>query len=256
MFKVDCTYDLTKLNQNYPKRYIDLINRVVNKMAILFNDELLSVIIGGPSGKGDIIDGYTEVDLYVVLNRYDVKNISKLSKYILLEDIDVVVTYYLIDEVLNDMLDSKTKVLIYEKDKYKVNPTLYGNNLFNIVSYKDIKENDKRVLPTVLHDVRCRYTNLYSNKDLCVDRNFIYQLTVLLKCILNYNDIFVYGYNEVFSKFKLLFELKLGKVEDISNFDIIDTIHNLNDSKANVLAFCKALFEYTEGNLIYINLNN
>lgn len=256
MFKVDCTHDLIKLNQDYPKRYIDLINRAVNKMITLFENELLSVIIGGPSGKGDIIEGYTEVDFCVVLKRFDVKSISKLSKYILLEDIHIVITYYLIDEVLNNMLDSKTKVMIYEKDKYKVNPTLYGNNVFNTVSYKDIKENDERMLPMALHDVRYRYANLYSNKDLCVDRTFIYQLMVLLKCILNYNDIFVYGYKEVFSKFKLLFELKLGRVDEINNFDIIYTINNLNDSKESVLAFCKALFEFTEGNLIYLNCNN
>lgn len=250
MFKIECTHDLLKLNKEYPKRYIDVINRVVNKMVYLFEDNLLSIILGGSCGNGDIIEGFSDVELYVVLNRFDVKNISKISKYILLEEETVLISYYLKDEVINNMIDSKTKVTLYEKDKYNVNPTLYGKNVFKTVTYKDIKKNDENVLPTVLHDVRRKYMYLYSNKDIKVDKSFIYNLTVLLKCILNHNDIFTYGYKETFDKFKLLYELKVNNDYRIIGFDILEVINDLDNSKDKVLEFCNTLFELSEGILI------
>ena len=106
--------------------------------------------------------------------------------------------------ISNNIIDAKTKIMLYEKQTYKVNPTLYGNDtIFNKISYREVKQNDKNSFPVVLHDIRRRYMNLYTNKNEKLEKTYIKKLLVLIKCILNYYDIFSYGYDKTFTKFKL-----------------------------------------------------
>ena len=51
------SYVLKKLNKNYPVKYIELINRIVNLMISIFDDNLITIVLGGSGGKGNIIDG-------------------------------------------------------------------------------------------------------------------------------------------------------------------------------------------------------
>lgn len=46
------------------------------------------------------------------------------------DEIHVGVTIYTMDEVVNNLIDGKTKVMIYEKEQLNVDPTLYGKKLF------------------------------------------------------------------------------------------------------------------------------
>lgn len=249
---MDYLYTLKKLNSDYPQKYIELINRVVNSMTSIFDDNLITIILGGSGGKGNIIDGWSDIDLYVILRTYDVYEISNITKLISKEKIHVGVTYYLRDEVINNIIDVKTKIMLYEKQTYKVNPTLYGNDtIFNKISYREVKQNDKNSFPVVLHDIRRRYMNLYIDKNEKLEKTYIKKLLVLIKCILNYYDIFSYGYDKTFTKFKLLCDLKYGELTNIYDFNIMKVINNVNNSKDEVLNFSYELFKLIEKNLIY-----
>ena len=61
------SYVLKKLNKNYPVKYIELINRIVNLMISIFDDNLITIVLGGSGGNGNIIDGWYDIDLYVIL---------------------------------------------------------------------------------------------------------------------------------------------------------------------------------------------
>ena len=69
------SYVLKKLNKNYPVKYIELINRIVNSMISIFDDNLITIVLGGSGGKGNIIDGWSDIDLYVILKTYNVDEI-------------------------------------------------------------------------------------------------------------------------------------------------------------------------------------
>lgn len=249
---MDYSYILKKLNKDYPIKYIELINRVVNSMISIFDDNLITIVLGGSGGKGNIIEGWSDIDLYVILKTYDVYAISDITKYISKEKIHIGITYYLYGEVVNNIIDGKTKIMLYEKQVYKVNPTLYGSDtIFNKISYREVKQNDKNSFPAVLHDIRRKYMNLYTNKDEKIEKTYIKKLLVLVKCILNYYDIFSYGYDKTFTKFKLLCDLKYGELTSINNFNIMKVINNINSSKEYVLKFSFELFKLIEKNLIY-----
>ena len=84
-----------------------------------------------------------------------------------------------------------------------------------------------------------------------LDKTYIKKLLVLVKCILNYYDIFSYGYDKTFTKFKLLCDLKYGELTNIYDFNIMKVINNINNSKDDVLKFSFELFKLIERNLIY-----
>ena len=93
--------------------------------------------------------------------------------------------------------------------------------------------------------------NLYTDKNEKLDKTYIKKLLVLVKCILNYYDIFSYGYDKTFTKFKLLCDLKYGELTNIYDFNIMKVINNINNSKDDVLKFSFELFKLIERNLIY-----
>lgn len=243
---------LKKLNKDYPDDYIDLINRTLDFIVKKFNDDLISAILGGSGGKGNIIPGWSDIDLYIVLKRFDLKCIYDMTRYILKEDIHIGITYYLYDEVLNNIIDGKTKIMLYEKQNYNVNPTLFGSdNIFNKISYEAIKENDKNIFPNILHDLRRRYIDIYIDEDKKIDKVYIKKLLVLIKCILNYYNIFSYGYKETFEKFKKIYKLNKKYLNSIDNFDIMYTINNMLYSKDMVLEFTFNVFKFIEHNKVY-----
>ena len=64
----------------YPEEYkVSLVN-ALDKIRNVFRDNLLSVTLGGSGGKNKIIDGWSDLDIYIILKKYDIKQISLLQE--------------------------------------------------------------------------------------------------------------------------------------------------------------------------------
>ena len=100
-----------------------------------------------------------------ILKRYDFDNVGLFDKLLSKFNIHIGTTYYSIDEVESMCLDSKTKVMIYEKNNFHVNPTLYGKDYFKNVDYADIRISDVNNLPSVLHEVRRMHISALNNEN-------------------------------------------------------------------------------------------
>lgn len=187
----------------------------VKKMAIsIFNNNLISMTLGGSAGKNDVILGWSDIDLYIVLKNYDTMSIKKYSKLINKFDIHIGITYYTKIEILNKMIDNKTKIMIYEKQKLKMNPTIYGVDMFHKVYYKEIVDNDKRNLPNVLHKFRRMHNNVICGLE-NINKNYIKNLLLLLKCYLNTRHVFSYGYAKTVDNFLKIYNLEKGSTKKI-----------------------------------------
>ena len=114
----------------YPEEYrVSLVN-ALDKIRGVFKDNLLSVTLGGSGGKNKIIDGWSDLDIYIILKKYDIKQISLLQEELDDSKIHIGLTFYNLYEIENDLVDFKTKIMVYEKNNYDVNPTLYGMDYF------------------------------------------------------------------------------------------------------------------------------
>ena len=225
-----------------PLEYHNQLVNVVSDAIAIFKDNLINITLGGSGGKGNVINGWSDLDVYIVLNIYNTSQVSEFMKTINNSNIHTGTTFYTLAEVENDVVDMKTKVMLYERQYFDVNPTLYGIDIFKEVSYEDIRNNDKANFPNVLHDVRRRYIELcYTRK---VDKVFIKKLLVLAKCILNNYNIFTYGYGPTFKKlFQLLYDQNIDLTE-VKDFDILSVINDLENSAEEIIKFSEFLLSY------------
>ena len=98
-----------------PKLYKETINNATREAISIFDDDLISITLGGSAGKNDVIPGWSDLDLYIVIKQYKTESIIEYSKTIENWSLHIGVTYYTLTEVLNNRIDNKTKIMIYEK---------------------------------------------------------------------------------------------------------------------------------------------
>lgn len=222
----------------YPEEYkVSLVN-ALDKIRCVFKDNLLSVTLGGSGGKNKIIDGWSDLDIYIILKKYDIKQISLLQEVLEDSKIHIGFTFYNLYEIENDLVDFKTKIMVYEKNNYDVNPTLYGMDYFKDVDYLEVYNNDMMNYPVVLQAFKRMYIEVLNNKRK-IDKSYIKKMLVLLKCILSSHKIFAFGYDEVFRTFiGLLYNSDI----DISLKDIIIDLENNEDYIINI---SREIIEYT-----------
>lgn len=223
---------------NFPLEYGITIKAAVQLAINQFNNNIYSIILGGSGGKNGIVVGCSDIDLYIILKRYSIEDVTYFSKKIEKFKIHIGVTVYSIDELDNGWIDGKTKVMLYEKRHYKVNPTLYGKTIDKKIDYSEIIQNDRQNLPNVLHECRRRYIDIV-NKQMNVDKKYLKKLLVLIKCFLNTEGIFSYGYQQVLEDLKkyLKEQKKIDILTRIESFDIISAIKNPMKKQPAILFF-------------------
>ena len=228
-----------------PEEYKNTLIYVRESAIDIFQDKLYNLTLGGSGGKGNIIEGFSDLDLYIVLEEHDLDKETLFMEQIEPLKIHVGTTFYTLDEIEADLIDFKTKVMCYEKQIDDVNPTIYGINVFKEIDYETVKQNDINYIPNALQDIRRRYANLRNSEDNTIPKEYIKKLLVLLKCILSKNDVFSYGYDRTTNRFKELCLEQGVDLTPIKDFDIIHTIHHL-ENKKEVLKFSTFLLNYID----------
>lgn len=127
------------------KKYNKVLEYILDNAKSIFGKNLVNITLGGSGSKNNIVDGWSDLDIYIIFNEFDIESIRKFNKII--EDIDIHVgtTYYTIDDIKSKNIDFKTFIMIYEKNVYRVNPTLYGDEIYEgiTIDFEIIKSNDK-----------------------------------------------------------------------------------------------------------------
>jgi len=233
-------YNFKKFPPNYKATLIEVINIIENEL----QDELLSITLGGSAGKDNIIEGWSDLDIYIVVENYNIEKISKMTKELNKKNIHIGLTIYNLYEVENDLIDFKTKIMIYEKNNYCVNPTLYGYDYFNNITYEEVYNNDLMNYPKNLQAFKRMYIDIL-NKDKKIDKAYIKKMLVLVKCILTSHQIFSFGYQEVLEEFiKIIYPNNLH-----INFE--ELLKNLDYYQEYFLYLSKEIIEYTENNQLF-----
>ena len=207
----------------YPEEYKVSLVDALDRIRDVFGDNLLNVTLGGSGGKNKIIDGWSDLDIYVVLKKYDIEQIRMLQEKLEDSKIHIGLTFYNLYEIENDLVDFKTKIMVYEKNNYNVNP----NQNPNMANYPVVLQAFKRMYIEVL------------NKKRKIDKSYIKKMLVLLKCILSSHMIFAFGYDEVFKTFMCLLN---NSDVDVSLKDIIIDLDNNEDYIINI---SREIIEYT-----------
>lgn len=236
---------LKKYNfKDYPEEYKKALINALNVSQEVLGENLLSVTLGGSGGKNKIIFGWSDLDIYIILKRYDIEQVRILQERLSKSDIHIGLTFYNLYEIENDLVDFKTKIMVYEKNNYNVNPTLYGCNYFKDVSYLEVYNNDMSNYPVVLQAFKRMYIELL-NKERRVDKSYIKKMLVLLKCILSSYKIFAFGYDEVFQEF-----IRILYNSDIE-ISLRDIIVNLDKNEDFIINISRDIIEFTDSRNLF-----
>ncbi len=245
-------YKLDKI----PNSYQDTIINVVYECCRVFGDNLINMTLGGSCGKNEPINGWSDIDIYVILKTFDVNQMIKLNYDNFNSDIHVGLTFYTIKEVERDLVDFRTRVMFFERTKEKVNPVLYGKDMLPEVTFNEIVKNDRLNFPNILHKYRRILIELTDDETLKFNNKHIKQLTLLLKMILYSENIYVYGYENVFRKFSEYCLSNNFQLPTIINFDIIKVIKELDDSKEILMEYSFEILRFIEEMKIFGGVNN
>jgi len=140
--------------------------------------------------------------------------------------------------------------MLYEKQNYNLNPTLYGEDIELNIDLEDIKFNDKINFPNILHEFRRLYINLSMSEENKVEKSYIKKMLVLMKTILRsrYSE-FSYGYLQTLNIFYETMEKEGYSLMNSSRFDIMGVINNISNSKEKTLKFSEILLSFAEINI-------
>ena len=234
-----------------PEKYLRVLEESAHIIISSFKDNLVNITLGGSGGKNEIIEGHSDLDLYVITKKTNVEQISNVLKRIDKLDIHVGITYYTSYQVKNKLIDNKTKIMIYEKRKLNLNPSIYGYFDYPSITYKEVVENDKNNLPNVNHVLirECAYALKDKNK---INTKYIKKMFVLIKCYLNTKNIFSYGYARSLKLFK-----EICNDNEIKNYkiDIEKCLKNISEYKEMVLDFSLKIIEYINRELEENNMS-
>lgn len=228
--------------EELPNLYRDTINNVVEDAKSVFKDELISITLGGSCGKNNPITEWSDIDLYIVFKNYNTDLVKEFSEAVEKYELHVGVTFYSLTEIKTNNIDNKTKAMVYEKYYLNFNPTLYGNDVFLKITYDDIVRSDKNNIPNVMHEFRRLYINKLKETSV-IDKKYIKKLLVLVKCYLNTKGKYTYGYKNVIVEFLNIYNEKALSTT-IYNFDIIDAINDLDNTKKEVLEFSERAIKF------------
>lgn len=200
---------------NLPKKYQDILVDIIDVANEIYKDNLLDIFLAGSGGRGHIIENWSDLDLYIITNNFDIeKNIifydkTKNNNY----DIHIGTTFYTKNMIENLDVDSKTIVAFYEHQNYNLNTFIYNNIKIKHIEFKDIISSDKEfnnLLQVVLREIY-NY-KLFKNNF----KTLIKKITLLIKIyIIKNNQEYVYNYNNIFNKFNNI--MNINEQIDIEN---------------------------------------
>jgi len=172
-------------------------------------DDLLFYAVTGSVSRRDVIFGWSDIDVLIVIKEYSNKSISIIDKALSLNSsgIKIGITFFSYRHFVNEKInkDSKTLYSIDLIDQGICKPKIFNqkikNNILKVKHQKPFLWYSAASFTGILHGYKHALlpTSNYNEKE-------VYKkLTTILKIILKQKGIVVHGYDEVFelSKNKL-----------------------------------------------------
>lgn len=147
-----------------PEEYKNVLRGVTDSLVSKFDSAIHLLTVIGSGGRNNIIEGWSDLDLLLVIDKPTEESIKGVSHAVKGMPIKVGTTMYSPKEFQNGIVDSKT---VYSIELIKTGilaPTIINEELqFPYISKNHRKKLHQMLLPNLIHRLR---RNLYSQDDL------------------------------------------------------------------------------------------
>lgn len=184
-----------------PPNYNYQLQTICNLLKKDLANTLLLLMVCGSCYNESIIEGWSDIDLVLVINSYNFKIIQTINQIISTSDINIGTTIFSKREFEYCKLDSKSLYHIYLMQNEKIKPIYYNYKLLiPIINFEDIVYDIRERLPNILHDTK---RLLYKENA----RKIIKNLALILKLILINDKYFPKSYTDIFNMFKINYKM-------------------------------------------------
>ena len=194
---------------NIPMEYKQIILDFYNNILKILNDKLLLFVIGGSCGRESVHEGWSDIDILIVLKEYKYSYVKEIQKIVYTYNIKVGTTIYSKKEFEAGRIDGKTMYSMYllENDLLKAN--FYDKHLkLPKVTLKMLKENDSRMILEAEHKLKRLLHDINIDK-----KSIIKTLALIMKVNLIKKDIIPTKYEDIFYDFAEQYNIEAYDIE-------------------------------------------
>ncbi|MDO4747409.1 MAG: hypothetical protein Q4A70_03690 [Candidatus Saccharibacteria bacterium] len=161
------------------------------------------------------IDGWSDIDVLIVTKNFDVTNNEMIHKVGNSQKIRIALMLLTQYEFENNLLDDKTRVAVWHLKKGLTYPNyVQGNMIIPNITFKDIQNDDKVMMPTYLHKLRRLFWENTENSK----RPIIKMLYIVIKMELRKRGYVVCSYANAFQRFAIMYnEQEFDILKEISS---------------------------------------
>ncbi|MEK6890240.1 MAG: hypothetical protein AABX35_03570 [Nanoarchaeota archaeon] len=227
-----------------PQSYRDIFMNFINKIKKDIANNLVLLILTGSGGRDKIIEGWSDLDVMIVLKDFSPDDAILIYNTAKIFSIKIGATVYSKSEFEAGLVDSKTVFNLELIRNGIIKPIILDNNLkfpFFSVSYR--RELHKKLLPNMLHNLK-RNLSFQDKLDM---HTIAKEIDTIMKFILSiYDGRLVSGYKEVQADFYNIF-IDCPKIPHV--FELLEGF-----DKGEYHDRCWKFIDYLNKNIILHNL--
>jgi len=214
-----------------PIQYKTCVDKSIFLARKVYKDNLVSIFLAGSTAKGNCIEGWSDIDLYIITNKLDLdankEFYEKSKKY----EIHIGTTFYTLGMINNLEIDSKTFAAFYEYHAFDINKIIYGNFKVPNITYKKLLSVESDINNLVQAVERELFNYMIDKKNF---KTLVKKTVVLMKVYLNkYYNKYSYGYHTVSIDYK-------NYIDSSFNYDIEEIIKT-NDKDNDIVNMVKTI---------------
>lgn len=232
-----------KISEQLPIKYKESIFNYITELKNNLGDVLKLVLLIGSSSSGYVVDGWSDIDIILVLENYKIEYVNIIKKIVQRYDIKIGNTIYSKTEFENKRIDPKTYyyLLLVQENYIKIQYNLSRLNIPK-VTMKECQDQYMTWLMEHFHS----YKRMWLYQEISEEkiREIFKNTYLIMKAILIINNYRPQNYEQVFNLYSEKFNYK-----NLNYKKFIEEYQKKEYNKTEIINFAKDFSEEISNNL-------
>lgn len=186
-----------------PEKYRKIAEEYLTEAQTIFGDDLLLFSITSSCALDSCIDDWSDIDVLIVTRSFNLEKNKLIHEAGATHNIRIALMLLTQYEFEHDLLDDKTRVVIWQLREEQIYPNFVRDSLsIPYITLENVKEDDRTMMPAYLHKLRRLFWEDTKNNK----RPIIKMLYIVIKMELRRHNRVTYTYVGAFRQFAMLYD--------------------------------------------------